>query len=321
MHQKTNRFKAGGWHGKPYNFFGDHLLTRFGTRVLKLPLDARLGCPNRDGTLDDSGCIFCSDDGSASPAVRGAIDIREQMETAAANFKRADERTRFIAYFQAFTNTYAPVDRLKALYDTAVSGRDIVGLMVGTRPDCLGDDVIGLIDSYARDDFELWVEIGMQSMHDRSLAFLNRHHSHKDTRDAVLRASGRNIDLCLHVILGIPGKSWEDMMATAVEVSSLPVRGVKLHHLHVIEGTPLESIYRAGGVRPLEFGEYVSTVCDFIERLRPDIMIHRLLGDREETSLVAPRWGLHKGTVLKAIENEFAKRGSFQGLLYEARKY
>lgn len=321
MRQRANHSRAGDWHGKPYNFFGDHLFARFGTRVLKLPLDARLGCPNRDGTLDDRGCVFCSVDGSASPAVYGARAILEQMDQAAGNFKRADANTRFIAYFQAFTNTYAPIDHLKGLYDTAVSGRDVVGLMVGTRPDCLGDDVIDLIAGYARDGFELWIEIGMQSMHDRSLSFLNRHHTHGDTRDAVLRAARKNVDICLHVILGIPGETWDDIMATAVEISSLPASGVKLHHLHVIKDTPLEAIYRGGGMRPMELDEYVSTVCDFIERLRPDIMIHRLLGDREETTLVAPRWGLHKGTVLKAIEDEFRKRGSFQGLLYAPGSY
>ena len=321
MRQKANHSNPGDWNGKPYNFFGDYLFARYGTRVLKLPLDARLGCPNRDGTLDEGGCVFCSSDGSASPSSGSAPGIVEQMEAAVSNFRRADRDTRYIAYFQAYTNTYAPVNVLKSLYDTAVSAEGIVGLMIGTRPDCLGDEVLDLIEGYRREGFELWIEIGMQTMHDAGLAFLNRHHSHRDTRDAVLRAAGRGIDICLHVILGIPGETWDDMMATAVEISSLPVRGVKLHHLHVIRDTMLEAIYREGGMRPMEFVDYISTACDFLERLRPDILVHRLHGDREESTLVAPLWGLHKGTVQKAIEDEFRKRGSFQGFLYSPERF
>lgn len=321
MRQKANHSRSGRWSGKPYNFFGDHLFSRFGTRVLKLPLDARLGCPNRDGTLDDGGCVFCSADGSASPSSGTTEGILDQMESAISGFRRADQDTRYIAYFQAYTNTYAPVDILKRLYDTAISREGLVGLMIGTRPDCLGDEVLDLIQGYHREGFELWIEIGMQTMHDASLLFLNRHHTHHDTRDAVLRAARRGIDICLHIILGIPGESWDDMMATAGEISSLPVRGVKLHHLHVIRDTKLEEIYREGRMRVMEFEDYVSTVCDFLERLRPDILIHRLHGDREESTLVAPLWGLHKGTVQKAIEDEFRRRGSFQGFLFSPERF
>ncbi len=315
MHSGKNRSEPKSWNGKPYNFFGDYLYERFGVRILKLSLDAHLNCPNRDGTLDSEGCIFCAPDGSASPAINPKSDITTQMTTARNAFRRGNVPTRYIAYFQAFTNTYAPVEKLKELYDTALSFPDIAGLMIGTRPDCLPEKVLDLIASYNNEGLELWLEIGMQTMHTRSLQFLNRHHTHAQTIDAITRAASRNINICLHLILGIPGESWEDMMKTAQEVSTLPVRGVKLHHLHVIRGTKLEALYLENSIALMTFTDYVSTACDFLERLRGDILIHRLSGDRGRETLIAPAWGLHKGTVIKAIEDEFARRGTHQGFL------
>lgn len=315
MPSGKNRSEPKSWNGKPYNFFGDYLHERFGVRILKLSLDAHLDCPNRDGTLDSEGCIFCAADGSASPSVASHGSIIEQMIAARDAFRRGNVPTRYLAYFQAFTNTYAPVEKLKELYDTALSFPDITGLMIGTRPDCLPDEVLDLVASYKKDDFELWLEIGMQTMHDKSLQLLNRHHSHAQTLDAITRAVSRKIDICVHLILGIPGESWEDMMMTAQEISTLPVQGVKLHHLHVIHNTKLEMLYREGNIALMSCNEYVSTACDFLERLRGDILIHRLSGDRDRETLIAPAWGLHKGTVIKAIEDEFARRGTHQGFL------
>jgi radical SAM protein (TIGR01212 family) len=189
--------------------------------------------------------------------------------------------------------------------------------MIATRPDCVPDDVLDLIASYRKDNFELWLELGMQSMHDRSLAFMRRGHTHAQTRSAIVKAAGRGIKVCVHLILGVPGETWEDMMRTANEISALPAKGVKLHHLHVIRGTALDNMYSGGKIRCCSFREYVSTVCDFIERLRPDILIHRLSGDQSEETLVAPAWGMHKGTVLKEIEDEFRRRTTYQGFLYD----
>jgi radical SAM protein (TIGR01212 family) len=303
------------WNGKPYRFFGDYLWEKYGRRVLKLPINAGLSCPNRDGSISSRGCLFCSPEGSASPTTDVGPGIITQMENARRMFRRSDEDTRYIAYFQAFTNTYAPPGTLKRLYDTAVAAPDIIGLMIGTRPDCLPDEVIDLIASYRKENFELWIELGMQSSHDRSLDFLNRGHTQHSTAEAVRRTALRGLDICLHIILGIPGETWDDMMRTAETISSLPVQGVKFHHLHVIKGTHLEDMHRRGEVPLLSLKEYVSTVCDFMERLRPDIIIHRLAGDRDTESLVAPAWGAHKGTVQNAIEDEFRKRGTHQGFL------
>ena len=302
---------------KPYNFFGDYLLRKFGCRVLKLPIDAGFTCPNKDGLVGNDGCIFCGEDGSASPSALGDADITVQMKKARKGFKRSEADTKYIAYFQAFSNTYSSVDNLKQLYDKAVAVKDVVGLMLATRPDCLSNEILDLIAGYLKQKFELCLEIGMQTIHDKSLVFLNRGHSYGTTKDAILRAYERRIPVCVHIILGIPGESWHDMMATAEEVSSLPVDGVKIHHLHVIKGTQLEKYYNDGKIELLAFGEYISTLCDFIERLRPDILIHRLLGDRSADTLVAPKWGMHKGTVLKAIDDEFAKRCTCQGFLYD----
>jgi radical SAM protein (TIGR01212 family) len=308
--------RPGNWYGKPYYFFGDYLRYKYKARVLKLPINAGFSCPNRDGTISHEGCVFCSEDGSASPTAADISDIREQMGNAKKSFKRVDSATRFIAYFQAFTNTYAPPEELKQLYDTALSVDDVIGLMIATRPDCISDEVLSLLKKYQGENFELWLEIGMQSIHDKSLKYLKRGHTHKTTRDSIIRAADSGIPVCVHVILGIPDESWSDMMQTAQEISSLPIKGVKFHHLHVIKGTTLETHYRENKIPIIPFKEYISTICDFIERLRPDILIHRLLGDRDERTLIAPQWGLHKGTVIKAIEDELARRGTFQGFLY-----
>jgi uncharacterized protein len=314
--KKKNHYNLRNQPVKPYNFFGDYLWGKYGSRVLKLPINAGFTCPNKDGAVGTEGCIFCAEDGSASPSALASDDIVLQMAKAKEGFKRSETDTKYIAYFQAFTNTYSNVNNLKNFYDTATGVKDVIGLMIATRPDCLSNEVLDLISEYAKDDFELCLEIGMQTMHEKSLAFLNRGHSYKVTKDAVLRAHERKIPVCLHVILGIPGESWHDMMDTAKEISSIPVNGVKIHHLHVIKGTKLEEYFKAGRVDILTFKEYISTICDFLERLRPDILIHRLLGDRSASSLVAPKWGMQKGTVLKAIDDEFARRCTRQGFLF-----
>ena len=313
--KKTKVFNTGNWSGKPYNFFGDYLHDRFSCRVLKLPINAGLSCPNRDGTTGSDGCIFCCEDGSASPTTTGIHTISDQMQNAIHTFRRSDRETKYIAYFQAFTNTYAPLYVLEKLYDEASSFPGITGLMIATRPDCIDRNILNLISRYKKPDFELWIELGIQSFNNSSLNYLRRGHTAEISTEAIKLISDYNIPVCIHIILGIPGETWDDMMQTAEIASSLPVNGIKLHHLHVIKNTGLENIYNTTGLELMSMKEYVSTLCDFIERLRPDIIIHRLMGDREENSLLYPRWGLHKGTVIKAIEDEFKRRGTYQGFL------
>ncbi len=238
------------------------------------------------------------------------------MKNAIDTFKRTDKNTKYIAYFQAFSNTYAPVSTLEKLYDEAVSFPEIAGLMIGTRPDCISEDILKLIKKYSRENFELWIELGIQSMKNESLDFLKRGHSVEKSIESINLIADYKISVCVHVILGIPGETWNDMMETAVKISSLPVQGIKIHHLHIIKNTELEDIYNKEQFTLLSLKNYVSTLCDFIERLRPDITIHRLMGDRHEDSLLYPKWSTHKGTVLQAIEDEFKRRSTFQGFLY-----
>ena len=317
--QKLNdrkTFNRTQWAGKPYNFFGDYLFEKYSCRVLKLPVNAGLSCPNRDGSIGTGGCIFCSDKGSASPTTSGISSISGQMSNAIKTFRRSYRNTKYIAYLQSFTNTYSDIDTLKRIYDECCDFPEITGLMIGTRPDCINFEILTLIKSYSRPGFELWIELGMQSIHGKSLEFLNRGHTWRSTMDAIEMTAIFGIDVCVHIILGIPGETWDDIMQTAAVISTLQVNGVKIHHLHVIKNTPLELLYHKDGIKLLTLREYISILCDFIERLRPDITIHRLAGDCSENTLVAPRWGLHKGTVLQSVEDEFIKRCTYQGFLF-----
>jgi uncharacterized protein len=303
------------WNGLPYNFFGDYLSAKHGCRVFKLSINAGLGCPNRDGKISFGGCVFCSESGSSSPTAVQSEEILSQMDNAAKSFGRTFAGTKYIAYFQAFTNTYAPTAVLKLLYDTALTYPDTIGLMAGTRPDCIDKENAELLSNYRGKCPELWVELGMQTSHNRSLLFLRRGHSHKDTLSAVKILSEKHIDICLHVIIGIPGETWEDIMHTADVISSLPVQGVKIHHLHVIKGTELEKIYSIDKPNLLTLDEYLRVTTDFLERIRPDITIHRVSGDCPLDQLIAPRWGALKGSIQTGIYDEFARRGTWQGFL------
>ncbi len=312
--QNSGHSDSYSFYGKPYNFFGDYLREKYGFRVFKLPVNAGLGCPNR---INGNGCIFCSENGSASPASGKINTITQQMIHARESFVRTDIQTKYIAYFQAYTNTFAEIDTLRKLYDTAVSFPDVMGLMIGTRPDCVSEETVELIQNYNRDGFELWVEIGMQSAHEKSLQYLHRHHTYAETVRAVNLLSEYAVNTCVHLILGIPGESWEDMMETAEKTADLPIHGVKIHHLHVLKNTELHNLYQAGRVPVLNLTQYVSLFCDFVERLPKHLLIHRISGDALEDEIIAPKWGLEKGTVQKSIEEEFHKRGTWQGFLYD----
>jgi uncharacterized protein len=299
---------------RSYNYFGDYLLNKYGCRVFKIPIDAGFSCPNRDGTLDSKGCVFCSE-GSSSWYSDNRLSVSEQISNVRKNYVSHGSGTKYIAYFQAFTNTYAPLSELKRVYDEAVSSPDIIGLMIGTRPDCISNEISSLIADYRKDGFELWVELGMQSIYERSLAFLNRHHTHDDTIKAVQCLRAHNIKTCVHVILGIPGERWEDIMNTAKFISENKINGVKIHHLHIIKGTELENIYNEKQFSLPERKEYISLLADFIERLPAETIVHRISGDKDEDNLIAPRWSLYKGTVQNDLVTEFKNRGTWQGFL------
>jgi uncharacterized protein len=316
--RKKKPFKHLPWQGLPYNFFGNYLSEKHGCRVFKLPINAGLGCPNRDGTIGIGGCIFCSEEGSSSPTALCSDDIIAQMRNASRSFGRTFDTTKYLAYFQAFTNTYASADHLKTLFDTTLAFPETIGMMIGTRPDCILDEHLELISSYASRCSELWLEIGMQSIHNKSLSFLKRGHTYEDSLSAIHRISAHPIDICLHIILGIPGESWNEMMETAQTISALPVKGIKIHHMHVIRDTELERMYNEKKISLLKPDEYISTLADFLERIRPDILIHRISGDCPLEKLIAPAWGLHKGSIQTNLDNEFIRRGTWQGFMEQS---
>ncbi|MBN2644971.1 MAG: TIGR01212 family radical SAM protein [Desulfuromonadaceae bacterium] len=297
---------------KAYRVYSDFLKQQFGGRVHKISVDAGFGCPNREGGRQASGCLFCDPNGSGATGIARGLPIRDQIGQAKAIMRRKYRAQAFIAYFQPFSNTYAPLERLRACYDEALAVEDVVGLAVGTRPDCVPFEVLDLLQDYhQRTDF--WLELGLQSCHDRTLNFLRRGHDYASFLQAAEGAQQRGLKLCAHVILGLPGESLEEMLQTADEMARLRVDGIKIHLLHILSGTPLGRLYQQGHIQVLEQAEYVQLAADFLERLHPQTLIHRLTGDGPRDSLLAPLWSLNKWEVLNAIDDEMARRGSTQG--------
>jgi radical SAM protein (TIGR01212 family) len=295
-----------------YYAFSRFLRERFGTKVYRVTVDGGFTCPNVDGRVAVGGCVFC-DNRSFSPNRRlPRTSIRAQVDRGVAMLTKRYGADRFLAYFQAATNTYAPLEKLRRLYDEALEHPQIVGLAIGTRPDCVPGPVLELIEEYAR-QWYVCLELGLQSRHDRSLDWMNRGHHFDAFVDAVQRCQGRGLDVCTHVILNLPGETRPDMLATADALAALPVQAVKIHNLHVVRDTPLAEMYRSGSVRLFERDEYVAVVCDFLERLPPGMVIQRLNGDAPPNYLIAPEWCLDKSGLLRAIQAELERRDSWQG--------
>lgn len=300
---------------KAFNLYSTHLKQRFGGRVHKISVDAGFGCPNRKGGRENHGCIFCEPGGSGAISIKRSASIAEQVERSKEVMSRKYRAKWFIPYFQPFSNTFGPVPHLRDCYDQALACDKVVGLAIGTRPDCLPDDVLDLLAEYHKNTY-LWIELGLQSIHDKTLDFLNRGHDYACFLDAYQRAKERDLRICVHVILGLPGESREDILATADEMARLKVDGIKLHLLHILKGTPLGDMYNEGQIKMLEMQEYVELVVDFIERLPPDTLIQRLTGDGPRDILLAPLWSMNKWEVLNAIDDELERRGSKQGDKY-----
>ena len=297
---------------KRYNTFSAELKRVFGCKVQRISVDAGFTCPNRDGSLDTEGCIFCGGHGSGSYGIIRELGIASQLEDGKEVMRRKYRASKFIAYFQAYSNTYAEIGHLRELYSEAVSVSDVVGLIIATRPDCLPDDVLNYLQEISGQTY-LWLELGIQSIHDGSLAIINRRHDHACSVDAVKRAKFRNLRVCAHIILGLPGETREDMLAMAAELNRLGVDGVKLHLLHVMKGTELAVMYGRGEVKVMDRDDYAGLVCDFLELLDQRILIHRLTGDGGRDNLVAPLWSLKKFEVLNQIDEEMERRGTRQG--------
>ena len=292
--------------------FGQQLLQRYGERVHKLAIHAGFTCPNRDGRKGRGGCTFCNNS-SFSPNARSEPDVAAQIEAGRRVLAKRTGATKFLAYFQAYTNTYDDPARLKALYDAALSDPDVIGLSVGTRPDCVPPAVLDLLAGYREQGFDIWLELGLQSSFDHTLARVNRGHTFAEYRDAVRAARGRGLPVCTHLIVGLPGEEVAHNLMSLERVLELGVDGLKLHPLHVVRGTMLANQWRRGEYAPLGLQDYINVVADMVERTPPEVVYHRLTGTASKDILLAPTWCNWKWRVLNGIEQELARRGSCQG--------
>ncbi|MCI0359243.1 MAG: TIGR01212 family radical SAM protein [Planctomycetaceae bacterium] len=305
------------WRAAGLRYFGLNFFLRqkFGGRVQKVSLDAGFTCPNVDGSVAVGGCTFC-DNRSFSPSRRlPRLGIRGQLDDGIRRLKWRYDVERFIAYFQPATNTYAPVERLRPLYEEALAHPQVVGLAIGTRPDCVPDDVLDLLEQLATQTY-LSVEYGIQTIHDRSLDWMNRGHHHDATQGAIERSRGRGFEICGHVILGLPGESHADMLATAREIGRLQLNAVKIHNLYAVKRTPLADQVERGEVTLLGRDEYIAALVDFLELLPPEMIVERISGDAPPDYFIGPTWCLDKPGVLRALHAELDRRDTWQGKLH-----
>jgi len=289
---------------------------RFGCKVYKLQIDAGFTCPNRDGTVSSGGCSYCDGRGSRLRHAGPLPSVSEQIRRGKEYYRTHRNAGKFIAYFQTFTNTYGPTEKLRALYDEALGEDDVIGLSVGTRPDCVPDDIIDLFQDYAKHS-HVWLELGLQSIHNRTLQYINRGHLVETYFDAIRRASGKNIHICTHIIVGLPGETREDMLETARVIATLPIHGIKIHLLLALRGTKMGDLYEQGEILLLEKDDYIRVVCDILEILPPEMVIQRLTADGYRDIFLAPRWAINKMEVLNGIDRELEKRNTFQGIRFE----
>lgn len=288
------------------------MLNRYGERVHKIAIDAGLTCPNRDGSIGRGGCTFCNNV-SFSPNGRKPDTIANQIESGRQVIKKRTGAKIYIAYFQAYTNTYADICELTRLYDEALKEPDVIGLDVGTRPDCVPDAVLDLLVNYQQQGVDVWLELGLQSAHDDTLNRVNRGHGFAEYRETVLKARSRGIKVCTHLILGLPGEVTEHHIESLERVMELGVDGLKFHPLHIVKGTQLANVWRRGEYQPLTMNQYVSDVVEMIKLTPDDVIFHRLTGTASPNVLLAPQWCSKKWQVLNSITQALAMSSSRQG--------
>ena len=296
-----------------YYSLNRYLRETFGEKVYKLALDAGMTCPNRDGTIGTGGCIFCSAGGSGDFAEGRCGSVAEQLERAKGRLRGKTGAEKFIAYFQSYTNTYAPVEYLEKLFSEAMAEESVVALSIGTRPDCLPEEVVALLEKLNRVK-PVWVELGLQTIHPETARYIRRGYDLHVYEDALRRLRAAGLTVIVHVILGLPGETREMMLAT-IDYLAGPHRpdGIKLQLLHVLEGTDLADEYRAGKFRTMEMGEYFDLLFECLGRLPADMVIHRLTGDGPKRTLIAPKWTADKKRVLNALRRELENRDIWQG--------
>ena len=303
------------WHGKRFNSYNRALKDIFAARVYKIGLRMDFTCPNRDGKVAVGGCTYCNNAGHTPQGYQPRTSVTEQLQKGAVAMRKRHKAEQFIAYFQSYTNTYDSVSKLEKLYREALDFPGVVGLSIATRPDCVPDEVLDLISDVSRHTY-LWLELGLESMHDRTLQWVNRGHGVREYIDAVERCKRRGLRLCTHLILGFPGETRADMLQTPTLLNQLEIDGVKLHNLHVIKNTALDKFYGAGQFTIFSRSEYVSLVADFLELLNPEMIVHRLTGETYRAITRAPAWSVDKIGVHNAIYKELEERDSWQGKRY-----
>jgi len=313
---------------KRYNQYSAHLKNKFGVKVYKVTLDAGFSCPNRDGGLNvdlnpemcvqsdngeiQRGCIFCDDGGSFSQAHSNLLSVEDQLEVGVEKLKTRFKAKKFMSYFQAFSNTYKPVAELEKIYQSSLKHPDIVGLSIGTRPDCVDREKLNLISSF-KDDYYTWIEYGLQSIHDKTLRAINRGHDFECFLRAYEQSKEVGLNVCAHVILNLPGESKDDMLKTAQKLAELKVDGIKIHMLCALENTKLAQMYNNQEISFMSEEDYIQLVCDFLEILPKETTIHRLAGNGLSSTLIAPQWLGKKMDCLNRIDRELEKRESCQG--------
>ena len=300
------------WGEKPYHSLDYMLRERFGEKVYKVTLNGGMSCPNRDGKLGTRGCIFCSAGGSGDFAADSSLSITEQIDRQISILSAKRPIHKYIAYFQAFTNTYAPVEYLEKIFTEALAHPSIAALSIGTRPDCLGEDVTALLSRLNRQK-PVWVELGLQTIHEKTAAYIRRGYPLSCFEDAVRRLRSEDIEVIVHTILGLPGESTQDILNTMEYLNHQDIQGIKLQLLHVLRGTDLASDYEKGLFCTYERDEYISLVISCLEHLRPDIVIHRITGDGPKDLLIAPLWASRKREVLNLLHHQMKENHNYQG--------
>lgn len=300
------------WNEKPYHSLDHMLRERFGEKVYKVTLNGGMSCPNRDGTIGRRGCIFCSEGGSGDFAADAALSITEQIDSQIALLSQKRPIRKYIAYFQAYTNTYAPVEYLRDIFTEALIHPGIVALSIGTRPDCLSDEILNLLACLNRIK-PVWIELGLQTIHEKTAQYIRRGYPLSCFEQAVRELRSRKIEVIVHTILGLPGETKDDILSTMQYLNTKDIQGIKLQLLHVLKGTDLAEDYASMKFRVYEREEYLALLMDCLEHLDPSIVIHRMTGDGPRDLLIAPLWASRKREVLNLLHHQMKERGSFQG--------
>ena len=303
------------WNGKRYHSLNYFLRNKFNEKIYKISLDGGFTCPNRDGKVAKGGCTFCSASGSGDYAGSRILSINEQFADRKKMMEKKWKDGKYIAYFQAYTNTYAPVEELRQKYEEAISQENVVALSIATRPDCLDDDVVDLLEEISKKTY-LWVELGLQTVNDESARNFNRGYDFEVFKEGIKKLQDRNIEVVVHTIFGLPGETKEDMLKTVDYVAHSGAQGIKFHLLHLMKGTQMVKQYESGELQLLSQEDYIDLICKGIAMLPQEMVVHRLTGDAPRESLIGPMWSLKKWEVLNSIDKALEDNDIYQGKNY-----